>query len=253
MTTASSLFAHQRHRQLPAAGSRQQRRSRRAPRQGRHRDLGRVDRRAHRHPLAPLRRARRRLSDLALIASRRALEAADCDPGDIDLIIVATSTPDMVFPSAACMLQAKLGVAGCAAFDVQAVCSGFVYALDGRRRLDQDRRRVEGARRRRRSVLAHPRLQGPRRPACCSATAPARSSSRRATTPGILASELHADGALRRHPVRAGQRLGRRDPRRPAAEDGRPGGVQARRRRARERRPLGARARPAAATPTSTG
>ena len=69
------------------------------------------------------------VSDLALIASRRALEAADCDPGAIDLIIVATSTPDMVFPSVACILQAKLGVAGCAAFDVQAVCSGFVYAL----------------------------------------------------------------------------------------------------------------------------
>jgi 3-oxoacyl-[acyl-carrier-protein] synthase-3 len=69
------------------------------------------------------------VSDLALIASRRALEAADCDPGAIDLIIVATSTPDMVFPSSASILQAKLGVAGCAAFDVQAVCSGFVYAL----------------------------------------------------------------------------------------------------------------------------
>jgi 3-oxoacyl-[acyl-carrier-protein] synthase-3 len=69
------------------------------------------------------------VSDLALVASQRALEAADCDPRDIDLIIVATSTPDMVFPSAASILQAKLGVAGCAAFDVQAVCSGFVYAL----------------------------------------------------------------------------------------------------------------------------
>ena len=69
------------------------------------------------------------VSDLALIASRRALEAADCDPGEIDLIIVATSTPDMVFPSSASILQAKLGVAGCAAFDVQAVCSCFIYAL----------------------------------------------------------------------------------------------------------------------------
>jgi 3-oxoacyl-[acyl-carrier-protein] synthase-3 len=68
-------------------------------------------------------------SDLALIAARRALEAADCDVAGIDLIIVATSTPDMVFPSAACILQRKLGVHGCAAFDVQAVCSGFVYAL----------------------------------------------------------------------------------------------------------------------------
>lgn len=68
-------------------------------------------------------------SDLAADAARRALAAADCDPHDIDLIIVATSTPDMVFPSAACIVQEKLGVHGCAAFDVQAVCSGFVYAL----------------------------------------------------------------------------------------------------------------------------
>jgi len=68
-------------------------------------------------------------SDLAAEAARRALDAADCDPTSIDLIIVATSTPDMVFPSAACMVQEKLGVHGCAAFDVQAVCSGFVYAL----------------------------------------------------------------------------------------------------------------------------
>ena len=68
-------------------------------------------------------------SDLAVEAARRALEAADCDVATIDLIIVATSTPDMVFPSTACIVQRKLGVHGCAAFDVQAVCSGFVYAL----------------------------------------------------------------------------------------------------------------------------
>ncbi|MDB5847225.1 MAG: 3-oxoacyl-ACP synthase, partial [Rhodoferax sp.] len=68
-------------------------------------------------------------SDLALHASRQALEAAGVAANDIDLIIVATSTPDMVFPSTACILQHKLGAAGCAAFDVQAVCSGFVYAL----------------------------------------------------------------------------------------------------------------------------
>ena len=68
-------------------------------------------------------------SDLALPAARQALEAAGIGAADIDLIIVATSTPDMVFPSAACILQHKLGVAGCPAFDVQAVCSGFVYAL----------------------------------------------------------------------------------------------------------------------------
>jgi 3-oxoacyl-[acyl-carrier-protein] synthase III len=68
-------------------------------------------------------------SDLALEASRRALAAAGLKADDIDLIVVATSTPDFVFPSTACLLQAKLGVKGCAAFDVQAVCSGFVYAL----------------------------------------------------------------------------------------------------------------------------
>jgi 3-oxoacyl-[acyl-carrier-protein] synthase III len=68
-------------------------------------------------------------SDLALKASQRALEAAGLEASQIDLIIVATSTPDMVFPSTACILQHKLGNAGAAAFDVQAVCSGFVYAL----------------------------------------------------------------------------------------------------------------------------
>lgn len=68
-------------------------------------------------------------SDLALEACKSALQAAHRQPQDIDLIIVATSTPDMVFPSTACILQAKLGASGGAAFDVQAVCSGFVYAL----------------------------------------------------------------------------------------------------------------------------
>jgi 3-oxoacyl-[acyl-carrier-protein] synthase-3 len=68
-------------------------------------------------------------SDLALEASRRALDAAGISASDLDLIIVATSTPDYVFPSTACLLQAKLGAKGGAAFDVQAVCSGFVYGL----------------------------------------------------------------------------------------------------------------------------
>ncbi|MFZ3127373.1 MAG: beta-ketoacyl-ACP synthase III [Rhodoferax sp.] len=68
-------------------------------------------------------------SDLGLEAAKNALQAAGCTAQDIDLIIVATSTPDMVFPSTACILQNKLGANGCAAFDVQAVCSGFIYAL----------------------------------------------------------------------------------------------------------------------------
>ncbi len=68
-------------------------------------------------------------SDLAERAARAALDAAGIAPADVDLIIVATTTPDMMFPSTACVLQAKLGAPGGPAFDVQAVCSGFVYAL----------------------------------------------------------------------------------------------------------------------------
>jgi len=68
-------------------------------------------------------------SDLALEASRRALASAGIVASDLGLIVVATTTPDMIFPSTACILQAKLGAAGSAAFDVQAVCSGFVYAV----------------------------------------------------------------------------------------------------------------------------
>jgi 3-oxoacyl-[acyl-carrier-protein] synthase-3 len=68
-------------------------------------------------------------SDLALAAARPALAAAGIASADVDLIVVATTTPDMIFPSTACILQAKLGARNGAAFDVQAVCSGFVYAL----------------------------------------------------------------------------------------------------------------------------
>ena len=68
-------------------------------------------------------------SDLAFPAARAAMESAGVGADEIDLIIVATSTPDFVFPSTACILQAKLGIKNCPAFDVQAVCTGFVYAL----------------------------------------------------------------------------------------------------------------------------
>lgn len=68
-------------------------------------------------------------SDLAVKAAQAALADAGIDAADIDLIIVATSTPDMTFPATACIVQNKLGIAGCPAFDVQAVCAGFMYAL----------------------------------------------------------------------------------------------------------------------------
>ena len=68
-------------------------------------------------------------SDMALHAARRAIQAAGIEAREIDMIIVATTTPDRVFPSTACLLQDKLGIASCPAFDIQAVCSGFIYGL----------------------------------------------------------------------------------------------------------------------------
>jgi 3-oxoacyl-[acyl-carrier-protein] synthase-3 len=69
-------------------------------------------------------------SDMAVIAAKRAIEAAGIDRQDIDLILVGTTTPDKVFPATACIVQRKLGIKGGAAMDLQAVCSGFVYGLD---------------------------------------------------------------------------------------------------------------------------
>ena len=132
-------------------------------------------------------------SDLALEASKRALEAADCDPHDIDLIILATSTPDMVFPSAACILQNKLGIHGCAAFDVQAVCSGFVYALsiaDAMVKTGAARRALVVG-----SEVFSRILDFTDRTTCVLFGDGAGAVVLEASdTPGILATELHADG-----------------------------------------------------------
>ncbi|MCK9397888.1 MAG: ketoacyl-ACP synthase III [Methylobacter sp.] len=68
-------------------------------------------------------------SSMAEIAARQAIEAAACDPDEIDLIIVATGTPDRVYPSTGCLLQQRLGIRNCVAFDVQAACSGSIFAL----------------------------------------------------------------------------------------------------------------------------
>lgn len=69
-------------------------------------------------------------SDMALAAAKKAMEQADIGVADIDLIVVATTTPDKVFPSTACIVQRRLGIHGCPAFDVHAACSGFIFALD---------------------------------------------------------------------------------------------------------------------------
>ncbi len=132
-------------------------------------------------------------SDLGLEAAKNALQAAGVKAQDIDLIIVATSTPDMVFPSTACILQNKLGANGGAAFDVQAVCSGFVYALSIADAMIQTgaatKALVIGA-----EVFSRI-LDFTDRTTCVlfgdGAGAVVLEAS---STPGILASDLHADG-----------------------------------------------------------
>jgi 3-oxoacyl-[acyl-carrier-protein] synthase-3 len=133
-------------------------------------------------------------SDLAFEASRRALTAAGLEASDLDLILVATSTPDFIFPSTACLLQSKLGNHGATAFDIQAVCSGFVYALtvaDKFIRSGSHRRAlVVGA-----EVFSRI-LDWSDRATCVlfgdGAGAVVLEASER---PGILATALHADGA----------------------------------------------------------
>ncbi len=132
-------------------------------------------------------------SDLALLAARDALEAAGRSAADIDLIIVATSTPDMVFPSTAAILQAKLGVPGGAAFDLQAVCSGFVYALsvaDAMIRAGSAQRAlVVGA-----EVFSRILDFNDRTTCVLFGDGAGAVVLEASSTPGILASELHADG-----------------------------------------------------------
>ena len=136
-------------------------------------------------------------SDLGLEAAKRALEAAGVDARDIDLLIVATSTPDMVFPSTACILQNKLGAAGGAAFDLQAVCSGFVYALTVADAMIQtgaaSRALVVGA-----EVFSR-LLDFTDRTTCVlfgdgAGAVVLEACEHDGTGPGILASDLHADG-----------------------------------------------------------
>jgi len=135
-------------------------------------------------------------SDLALEAARHALESAGRKAQEIDLIVVATSTPDMVFPSTATILQHKLGVAGCAAFDLQAVCSGFVYGLtvaDAMIRTGSASRALVIG-----SEVFSRILDFNDRTTCVLFGDGAGAVVLEASdTPGILATDLHADGAHR--------------------------------------------------------
>ena len=132
-------------------------------------------------------------SDLGAEAARHALQAAGLEASQIDLIIVATSTPDMVFPSAACILQNKLGIAGCAAFDVQAVCSGFVYALTVADSMIQtgaaNKALVIGA-----EVFSRILDFNDRTTCVLFGDGAGAVVVEASDTPGILASDLHADG-----------------------------------------------------------
>ena len=133
-------------------------------------------------------------SDLALQASRRALEMAGIAADQLDLIIVATTTPDMVFPSTACILQSKLGVKNMPAFDVQAVCSGFVYALNTAdlyiKSGQYEHILVVGA-----EVYSRILDWSDRGTCVLFGDGAGAVVLKRSDTPGILASRLHADGS----------------------------------------------------------
>ena len=133
-------------------------------------------------------------SDLALKASQSALDAAGVAATELDLIVVATTTPDAVFPSTACFLQAKLGAHNCPAFDVQAVCSGFVYGLstaDQFLRSGQYRNAlVVGA-----EIYSRILDWSDRATCVLFGDGAGAVVLRRDSAPGILSSHLHADGA----------------------------------------------------------
>ena len=135
-------------------------------------------------------------SDLAEVASREALKSAGRQASDVDLIVVATTTADQVFPSTACLLQNRLGIHGCPAFDVQAVCAGFLYAMDVAYRYI-----VTGASRCALVVGAETfsRILNWEDRSTCVLFGDGAGAVllEAADTPGILSSHIHADGAFK--------------------------------------------------------
>ncbi|MCL2658383.1 MAG: ketoacyl-ACP synthase III [Betaproteobacteria bacterium] len=132
-------------------------------------------------------------SQLGVEAAQKALSAAGVDAGSIDLIIVATSTPDQIFPSTASLIQEKLGVAGCAVFDLQAVCSGFVYALTVADKFirsgSHKRALVIGA-----EIFSHILDWNDRRTCVLFGDGAGAVVVEASPEPGVLASAIHADG-----------------------------------------------------------
>ena len=135
-------------------------------------------------------------SDLAVNAARHALESAGLGVQDIDLLIVATTTPDVIFPSTACIVQDKIGARNAAAFDIQAVCSGFVYALSV-----ADKMVASGAHKNALVIGAevYSRILNWKDRTTCVLFGDGAGAVvlTRSETPGILATKLHADGSRR--------------------------------------------------------
>jgi 3-oxoacyl-[acyl-carrier-protein] synthase-3 len=145
---------------------------------------------------ATSRRSGETTGDLAFQAAKRALDAAGVEPGEIDLIVLGTTTPDIIFPSTACLLQHRLGANGCAAFDVNAACSGFIYALACRQQVHSvpasaRRRWWSGA-----ETLTRMLDWSDPAPACCSATAPGAVVLKASDEPASV-HHLHADGGYK--------------------------------------------------------
>ena len=147
------------------------------------------------------------LTDICLPAARRALEMAGVEPRSIDLLIVATVTPDMAFPSSSALLADTLGMPDAAAYDLSAGCTGFVYAIAQAHAMLAAGLAEAGAGRRRRRALEDPRLDATARRSCSSATAPVPSCMERGRGRGLPRLRARRRRRRRREPLAARLRL----------------------------------------------